>query len=145
MAIFVDTNILVYSLDIRDEEKHTRAREFVKKIFEGKIDATVSNQVLSEFVSVSTTRVGNPIDFETASKFIAGILKNSNWIKITYDSETVLKAGGIAKECKVHFWDALIAATMIENGVFEIITENVKDFKKIPGIQAKNPFTTTRL
>jgi len=40
---------------------------------------------------------------------------------------------------KVHFWDALIAATMIENNVFTIFTENTKDFKKIKGITAINP------
>ncbi|MFQ5406347.1 MAG: hypothetical protein ACE5DI_04280 [Candidatus Micrarchaeia archaeon] len=39
---------------------------------------------------------------------------------------------------------ALIAATMFENNCFEILTENVKEFKKIPGITAVNPFKRTR-
>ncbi|MBI2445074.1 hypothetical protein HYV43_01665 [Candidatus Micrarchaeota archaeon] len=32
------------------------------------------------------------------------------------------------------------AATMLENGITTIYTENVEDFEKIPGIKAVNPF-----
>lgn len=37
------------------------------------------------------------------------------------------------------FWDVMLAAAMLENGVNKIYTENTKDFK-IPGIKAVNPF-----
>jgi predicted nucleic acid-binding protein len=40
----------------------------------------------------------------------------------------------------MHLWDAAIAATMKENDIFEIVTENVKDFKKIPQLKVSNPF-----
>ncbi len=42
------------------------------------------------------------------------------------------------------FWDALIAETMLENGVSTIYTENEKDFKKMRGINAINPFKQAR-
>ena len=38
------------------------------------------------------------------------------------------------------FWDALIAACMLEKGIKTIVTENERDFKRIPGITIINPF-----
>jgi predicted nucleic acid-binding protein len=46
----------------------------------------------------------------------------------------------ISKQHKIHFFDSLLAATMQENGISKILTENVKDFNKIAGIEAENPF-----
>jgi len=45
---------------------------------------------------------------------------------------------------RVPFWDALIAACMLENGISTIVTENEADFKRIPGITTSNPFKTVR-
>ena len=45
----------------------------------------------------------------------------------------------IVKKLKLHFWDALIAATMIKHGIRVIYTENVKDFAKLREIKAINP------
>jgi predicted nucleic acid-binding protein len=39
------------------------------------------------------------------------------------------------------YWDALIAACMLENRIHAIVTENERDFKKIPGLSVKNPFS----
>jgi predicted nucleic acid-binding protein len=39
-----------------------------------------------------------------------------------------------------NFWDALIVATMEENSIDTIITENEKDFKKVKWIKTINPF-----
>ena len=40
---------------------------------------------------------------------------------------------------KMSFWNSLITATMIENGIFNIYTENDKDFK-MPSLNVINPF-----
>jgi predicted nucleic acid-binding protein len=40
----------------------------------------------------------------------------------------------------IHLWDAVIAATMKENDLIEIVTENKKDFDKIPNIKVSVPF-----
>lgn len=41
---------------------------------------------------------------------------------------------------KVPFWDALIAACMLENGIKIIVTENEKYFRRVAGIRVINPF-----
>src|SRR3989338_1161472 len=37
-------------------------------------------------------------------------------------------------------FDYYLAATMLDNGINRILTINTKDFSKIPGIEAVNPF-----
>jgi predicted nucleic acid-binding protein len=56
-----------------------------------------------------------------------------------YKITTIKSAIDLSNENNMSFWDSLIAATMIENNIFNIYTENVKDFK-ISGINAVNPF-----
>ena len=53
---------------------------------------------------------------------------------------TIIRAIDINLEYNIPYYDALLAATMRENGIFNIYTENVKDFKAV-GIKAVNPFT----
>jgi predicted nucleic acid-binding protein len=46
----------------------------------------------------------------------------------------------IVESVRAPFWDALIAACMLEHGIEVIVTENEKDFKNISGITIINPF-----
>ncbi|WP_346866156.1 hypothetical protein [Methanocalculus sp. MSAO_Arc2] len=45
----------------------------------------------------------------------------------------------IKERYKLHFWDALLVATMLENHIHVIYTE-AAHFKRIPGITVVNPF-----
>ncbi len=135
-AVFLDTNVLVYVIDHSDEGKCGVAKNILSRAFEGEFPAVVSNQVLSEaYATLARLKVPE----KDSSDFIQAFLDPAIG-KINYSAKTVLAAVKISQQAKVHFWDALIAATMIENGVFEILTENEKDFAKIPGIRARNPF-----
>ncbi|WP_304840718.1 hypothetical protein [Methanocalculus sp.] len=46
----------------------------------------------------------------------------------------------LEEQHKLHFWDALLVATMVENHIHTIYTEDAH-FRKIPGITVINPFT----
>lgn len=56
-----------------------------------------------------------------------------------YDARTILAAIDVNRTYKVHYWNALIAATMSENNTFCIYTEN-GDFYSIPWLTVINPF-----
>jgi predicted nucleic acid-binding protein len=58
---------------------------------------------------------------------------------IAYNEHTVMDALMLSKQHKIHFFDALLAATMQENGISEILTENTEDFKKIKWLTVRNP------
>jgi predicted nucleic acid-binding protein len=133
----IDTNILVYAIDKQEGSKNLKAKELINRCWQGKDNFAVSAQNLAEFVFVSTTKA--KLDFEQAKVMVGFIIEFVGFIKINYSAETVLSAVDIADEFKMSFWDSLLAATMRENGIFNIYTENAKDFK-MPWIKAVNPF-----
>lgn len=129
----IDTNILVYAYDVSEKEKHHKCMSLVKQIWkEG--GAVVTLQNLMEFFVVVTTKVEKPLSLEHARTIIEDILSSQKWTVIDRDAATFIRATEIVSAYRKHFWDALIAACMLENDIEEIITENSKDFKNIPGI-----------
>jgi predicted nucleic acid-binding protein len=71
---------------------------------------------------------------------VKAILASSRWRVIDRTPDTLLKAIELVKVTRVPFWDALIGASMLEHGIETIVTENDRDFKKIRGVTAINPF-----
>ncbi len=136
----IDSNILVYAYDTDEPQKNKVAIELLNNCWKRQILYAVSVQNLSEFFVTVTKKLEQPIPINSAQSIINDIVKFSGFIKLNFNSNTVLRATEIYKITKCHYYDSLIAATMIENGIFIIYTENTKDFSKIPGITAKNPF-----
>lgn len=133
----IDTNILVYAYDTSEGEKHEISRTLLREIWkEG--GGVVCLQNLMEFFVVITKKVENPIDIKKAKIIVEDFLKSDNWRIIGRDADIFLKAIDLVSEHEIHLWDAMIAACMKENDLTEIVTENKKDFGKIPGI--KVPF-----
>lgn len=132
----VDTNVLVYAFDQELAAKNKKAKELINSCWQGKNNFAVSNQNLAEFVFVSVKK--EKLDFEQAKLIIEYMISFEGFIKINYSAKTVLSAIDIAHEFKMRFWDSLLAAAMKENNVFNIYTENTKDFK-IPWVNAVNP------
>ncbi|MDP3918811.1 MAG: PIN domain-containing protein [Nanoarchaeota archaeon] len=134
----IDSNILVYAYNTTDKKKHNIAKKLLERCWEKEIKLTISAQNLAEFYVVVTEKVPNPLTIKEAEQIILDITKFSHWIVLHYDSNTLLKAISIQKS--KHFWDTLIVATMIENNVFQIYTENIKDFNKFKELTVINPF-----
>ena len=135
----IDTNVLVQAYTVSDEQKHNAALPLIEKVWEGE-SATTTLQNLCEFFFVVTRKVARPISASAAQNIIEGILAASQWTVIDRTSSTVLKAAEMVRVYRATFWDALIAACMLEKGIKTIVTENERDFKRIPGITIINPF-----
>lgn len=136
----LDTNLLVYAYDSTDEEKYLKAKEIIQKIWkEGNGITTVQN--LTEFFVVVTRKIEYPIPTSDAKIIVNDILDSRKWTIFDRDIFTLSRAMEIVAQFNVHLWDALIAQVMLDNGLKIILTENVKDFSKIPDLQSVNPFT----
>jgi len=133
----IDTNILVYASELEEGAKNQKSKELINRCWQGKDTLAVSAQNLAEFVFVTTKKT--KLDLEEAKTFVGYIVNFNGFKKIDYSAKTILSAIEIANEFKMPFWDSLLAATMRENGIFNIYTENAKDFK-MPWINAVNPF-----
>lgn len=135
----VDTNILVYSYDTTDQKKHQKAKELLQQCWQRKKTCAISAQNLAEFFVVITKKVPTPLSIEDAEKIIKDIISFTHWKVLHYDQEILLQSMALYKKSKKHFWDALLAATMIEAGINHIYTENTADFAGFEKIIATNP------
>src|SRR3989304_3506383 len=138
-AQLIDTNVLVHAYTVADDRKHQAAVSLVERVWTGEGAATTLQNVC-EFFFVVTRKVARPVPVAVAEAVVQGILSGSQWRVIDRGSETVLKAVEMVRLYRAKFWDALIAASMLEPGVGTIVTENEQDFRKIPGITVVNPF-----
>ena len=136
--MFFDTSILVYAYTASDKEKTEIAKNLVKKVFNGEIIGCISNQVLAELSYVLLEKFNGKI--QDIDIIIQSLVSNVNWIKVNYDEKTVMRSVQILKSLTTSFFDVLISETMKENGINKIVTENERDFNKIPGIKIINPF-----
>lgn len=132
----VDTNILVYAHHKKDEKHGTCAKVVSELVDED--DMVLSIQNLVEFSRVLSEKVSPSIDKELVKQYVFDLAESSKII--SYNEHTVMEALMISKQHKIHFFDALLVATMQENGISMILTENTKDFQKIKWLSVKDPF-----
>ena len=132
-----DTNVLCYAYDLSEPTKRKTCMTLVHKIFAGEEKGIVSNQILVELYNALTRKLDVKADM--AKVIVESFVASTNWLKISYSHITVRTALNTSKVFKTPFLDTLIAETMKENGISQIVTENEKDFARIPGIRVINP------
>ncbi len=138
----IDTSVLVHAFDNSDQEKHFKAKEAVKKLSDDG-NGILSVQNLTEFSRALSEKAKYKIPYDVVRSYVLplGVL----FPTINYDQKTIAEALYIASNYNIHFFDALLAATMEANFISEIVTENEKDFSKIPWLKVINPFKQQQL
>ncbi|MCL5424006.1 MAG: PIN domain-containing protein [Candidatus Marsarchaeota archaeon] len=137
---FIDTSVLVYAFDNANQKKHAITTNLINNILNKGGRVIISNQVLLELYNVLTRFISKPLAAEEAKSIILDFFDSQDWIKLDYSTSTTKRAITVATDIKVSIWDVLIAETMRENDIYVIVTENEKDFRRIPGITVENPF-----
>lgn len=135
--VLVDTNVLVYGALVEQGKKHTIATQVIAELID-KREMIVSIQNLAEMSRVLLEKVEPRINTDLVKKIIFGYSRFAGIIP--YSQTTIVNAFAIKNEYNIHFFDALLVATMEKHGVDEIMTENTKDFSKIKWLKVTNPF-----
>jgi predicted nucleic acid-binding protein len=132
--IFIDTNILVYSLDQHDHTKMNKARLLLQNIQANSI-GVISTQVMQEFYVAATKKMNaDPV-------VVKGILTRlSNFELISITPELIFSAIDCSILNRLSFWDALIIATGASANCKEIWTEDLNHDQVILGVRICNPF-----
>jgi predicted nucleic acid-binding protein len=133
--IFIETNILVYTLDKYDKGKQKTARKTVKNIIENDI-AVISTQVLQEFYNICTVKL------HLMPLRVKGYVHNySENLEVVQNGCELIERGiDISIISQISFWDALLIAAAEYSKCSEIITEDLNDGQIINGIRINNPF-----
>lgn len=137
---FLDTNILIYAFDNSEKRKQKIAAEILDMCFAGQKIYALSSQNLAEFFLVITDKIERTLTIEDAKNVIIKINNFKGIMKLSYNSDTVIKSILISERNNIKIWDSLLIATMLENSIFNIYTENEKDFNKVNNINVINPF-----
>ena len=133
---FIDTNILVYAYDLHDPAKHSKAQKLLTNGIENET-AVLSAQVISEFFTVITSRIPNPLSIEQAEEAIDlfAILP-----VVELDLAMTRRAINTHKQYRVSYWDSLIIAAAEKAGCTRIISEDLNPGQSYHGIVVVNPF-----
>jgi len=132
--IFIDTNILVYTLDQKNIEKRDMARKTVKKVVESH-QPVISTQVIKEFYVVASSKLkADPI-------VVKNIIHNFHNMEIVNnDLDLIEQAIDISILSQLSFWDSLIIAAAEKANCEYVLSEDLNSGQNYRGIKLLNPF-----
>jgi predicted nucleic acid-binding protein len=135
---FLDSNILVYSVDQSraEKDKHTRAVDLLSVQPE---DLVVSTQVLQEFYVVTTRKLKTRLSEERAAAAVRGISKLE---VVSVDTSLVLAAIDTSRTVRLSLWDALIIEAASRAGCDRVLSEDLSAGQVIRGVRIENPFVS---
>lgn len=132
--IFIDTNILVYTLDKKDIFKHEKARTIIKEIVTNH-KPVISTQVLKEFYVVATTKL------KADKIIIKNIVHNFHNMEIIQnDLELIEQAIDISIISQLSFWNSLIIAAAEKANCEFVFSEDLNAGQVFRGVTIINPF-----
>ena len=130
---FIDTNVLIYAYVSDDAQKHLSALHILEDIWEERIRAAISIQVLQEFYSVMSRRG----DSRYYKKLTEDLL---NWYVIENTGGLLRRALDVHQEFGTSFYDANIIAAAQVVGAKELWSEDFNTGQDYGGVVAVNPF-----
>ena len=134
---FLDTNILVYSFDQANPKKEKIAKDLILLGLESG-RASISFQVIQEFINVSTRKFANPLSYEDVSRYFQKVLQPL--YEVPSSIELYLKAISIAERWGYSFYDSLIISGGLIANCPILYSEDLQHQQKIEQLTIVNPF-----
>jgi predicted nucleic acid-binding protein len=135
VAVFVDTNVLIYALDTADPKKNQRALSWRSELWRSGA-GRISFQVLQEFYVKVTQKW--PAARDDARAEIRDLLA---WQPVRVDSALLEGGWRIQDRYRISFWDSLIVAAAKSSSCSYLLTEDLQDGQDLDGVRVLNPFT----
>ncbi len=132
--IFLDTNILLYTLDENDKDKQKNARKIVQTVIEQETPV-ISTQILQEFYVASTSKLGVEA---LLAKSILHSFENMEVVRI--DPYLIREAIDASILNQISFWDSLVVVAAGSAKCEILYTEDLNAGQIIRGVKIENPF-----
>ena len=132
---FVDTNVLLYSVDERDLRKRDIARKLLSELCRNG-NGHISMQVVNEFASNLIRKFGrSPSD-------VGKLCSDLSDLRLEVGSMAqVNEALKIMTLASISYWDACIISSAALSRCKIILTEDLPARQAIAGVRVVNPFT----
>jgi predicted nucleic acid-binding protein len=131
---FLDTNVLVYTDDGGDRRRARLALAAVEEALRTR-EGVVSTQVLQEYFSVTTRKLGT--DPAVARRKVQ-LFATLDVVQV--DVELILGATDVHRLHAVSFWDALILQAAGRAGCEVLLTEDLQAGRSLSGLRIVDPF-----
>lgn len=133
VPVFIDTNILVYSLDKDDAVKYQKAKKILKPFYKEDRRAIISAQVLHEFTNKLFKWGFSHSEIQKIT------LPLTFWKVIPNTAQLFSSALVLKQKYTLSFWDSLIVAAAIKSRAKEIWTEDLNSGQVMEEVKIHNP------
>jgi len=131
--VFLDTNILVYTVDTHDPVRCDRAREVLQSVHDSG-QGVISTQVIQEFyVAITRKLLVEPL---VAKKLVDALPPLE---VVAVDVGMVREAIDASILNQISFWDALIVVAARKAKCSELWTEDLNPGQSILSVTVRNP------
>ena len=139
-TFLIDSNVLVYTLDVSEEAKQLVALDVVARLgVSGR--GRLSVQVLGESFNAMTRKIKPSRSTDEAETVVLSYA--ATWPVLDLTPQLAREAIRGSREHQMSYWDAQIWATAKLNGIPTIITEDRQDGRTIEGVMTINPFAAS--
>jgi predicted nucleic acid-binding protein len=137
--VLIDTNVLVYAVDVAERDKSRRAAEVLARLSRSG-RGYVSVQSIGEFVRVTTDARRRLLTLPEAVEQVDRLLRM--WWMLDVTPPVAAMAVRAVRDRGVGYWDAQIWATARVNAIGSILTEDGPDDGVVDGVRYLNPFAS---
>lgn len=131
---FIDTNILVYTLDKSNPRRRRICRQLLAQLTGPENQGVVSTQVMQEFFVACTKKLR--VDPIVAKGIISAF---ENFEVVVVDPPLIKEAADCHILNQISFWDALIVVSAKNAACERLLTEDLNHGQVICGVRIDNP------
>ena len=132
--VFVDTNVLIYAVDLGDPKKQRLAQNWLDALWKSK-NGRLSFQVLQEFYAKVSRKGESAVDGARAE--IRNLLA---WGPVPVTLALLEQGWRIQDRYQLSFWDSLIVAAAKSASCRFLLTEDLQSGQDFGGLLVVNPF-----
>jgi predicted nucleic acid-binding protein len=134
---FLDTNIFVYTFDLRAQEKAKRAENLVAEALATGL-GMISYQVAQEFIAVARKPFLTPMSFEQIERYWHTTLRPL--LSLHSSPALFIRALDLARRDQLSWYDSLIVAAAIQGGCEILYSEDMQHGRRFGDLVIQNPF-----
>ncbi len=134
-SFFVDTNLVLYSIDAAEPVKQPAARHWTEALWTARA-GRVSWQVVFEFYSNAVRKFGVPP--ATARATVEELVR---WNPEAPGRPTMKRAWHWCDSANINFWDALIVAAAEQSKCRWLLSEDFQAGRRFGALTVVDPFT----
>ena len=137
-GVLVDTDVLITAYQAGEGDPRAQQAKDALEDLARRGDGYLCVQNLEEFARILGTRLASPVPPSRVRETLAQLEQVFDVLRPS--SRTVQAALHAGEKHGLPFWDSMVWAVAHENGIAEVLTQQVSPRPEIEGVRFRNPF-----